>query len=105
MPSTTTNRVYPPGGAATSVTINSPNNGIVGYSASSNGSADAMIDGDVDSLKALGWVQPEGLVGSGNTASRPPAASNKAKFYYDTTLSAFIWSDGSIWRTGAGAAA
>lgn len=105
--STSTIRCYPPGGAATSTTINSPVNGIVGYTAGANGSVDAAIAGDADSLIAAGWIKPDGLIGSGTTALRPPAAGkdNKMKFYYDTTLSAFIWSDGAIWRTGAGAAA
>jgi hypothetical protein len=105
--SSSTVRVYPPGGAATSTTINSPVNGIVGYTAGSNGAVDAQLAGDADSLIAAGWVKPESLIGSGTTALRPPASGkdNKFKFYYDTTIPAFIWSDGTIWRNGAGAAA
>lgn len=105
--STNTTRVFPPGGAATTVTINSPVNGLVGYSAGANGSVDAAIAGDADSLKAMGWTQPEALVGSGPTTQRIPAAGKgmAGKWFIDTTLGAAIWSDGSIWRTVAGAAA
>jgi len=103
MPSTSTTRCYPPGGAATSVTINSPVNGLVGYAALINAAADAQ-QVDAECLKALGWQAPAGA-GSGTTAQRPPAQVNKGQFYADTTLAAFIWSDGAIWRTFAGAAA
>jgi hypothetical protein len=105
--SSSTTRVYPPGGAATTVTINSPVNGLVGYAAGANGAVDAQLAGDADTLKALGWVQPDNLIGSGPTSGRPPAAGfgTKGKFFYDTTIPAFTWSDGVIWRNGAGAAA
>jgi hypothetical protein len=98
-------RCYPPAGAATSTTIDPPFGPIVGWSASANGSADVTVgDGSADSLRVLGWLTPA-LAGSGTTAQRPAASSWKNQFYVDTTLSAIIWSDGSIWRTYAGAAA
>lgn len=108
----TTNRMYPPGGAATTTTFVSPVGnptvvnppGLVSYTAGANASVDAAYAG-VSGLAADGWVQPENLVGSGATGARPSAVGYKFKFFLDTTLAAFIWSDGTIWRTAAGAAA
>jgi hypothetical protein len=106
----TTNRCYPPTGGTTSTFVepiaaaggNPP--GIVSYTAAANAAVDANYQ-DVPGLQAFGWMCPDALVGSGNTASRPGASGYKGKFYADTTLAAFIWSDGLIWRTFAGAAA
>lgn len=113
----TTNRCYPPGGAATTSTFVSPQGaqaaglqspanppGIVSYAAGANGSVDAQFP-DVTGLQALGWLCPDSLVGSGITANRLGASGCKGKFFLDTTLGAFIWSDGTIWRNAAGAAA
>lgn len=103
--SNTTIRAYPPGGAATTVSVDPPYGPITGASASANGSADTSVsDGSADCLRALGWQLPA-EAGSGTTAQRPPATNWKGKFYVDTTLSAFIWSDGATWRTYAGAVA
>lgn len=101
----TTTRAYPPGGAATTVSFDPPYGPITGASASANGSADVSnSDGSVTCVQALGWQIPA-AAGSGTTANRPPATNWKGQFYVDTTLSAFIWSDGAIWRTYAGAVA
>jgi hypothetical protein len=103
--SNTTTRCYPPGGAATTVTVDPPYGPLTGASASANGSVDqSNADGSVDCLRALNWLVPA-EAGSGTTAQRPPATNWKLKFYVDTTLGAFIWSDGAIWRTVAGAVA
>lgn len=103
--SSNTIRCYPPGGVATAVTINSPVNGIIGYSATANSFVDAqVVDAPSLNSNANGFLTPA-LAGSGTTAGRPPAANWKGQFYVDTTLGVFIWSDGTIWRTVAGAAA
>jgi hypothetical protein len=107
----TTNRCYPPSGAGTTTTFDDPiaatggnPPGIVSYTASANASVDAPYS-SVPGLQQAGWQCPDALVGSGTTANRPGASGYKGKFYADTTLAAFIWSDGAIWRTFAGAAA
>jgi hypothetical protein len=103
--SNTTTRAYPPNGAATITSYDPPYGPINGATASANGSADVSnADGSVDCLRALGWQIPA-LAGSGPTTARPPASNWKLQFFVDTTLGAFIWSDGSIWRTVAGAVA
>lgn len=107
---TSTNRCYPPAGGATA-TFSEPiaasggnPPGIVSYTAANNAASDANYQ-DVPGLTALGWLCPESLVGSGTTANRPGAGANRGRFYADTTLAAFIFSDGAVWRTFAGAVA
>lgn len=105
--STNTERCYPPLGVATSTTVKSPINGgasgSVGYSAAVNAAVDVPFV-DVKTLAGMGFQSPAGA-GSGTTALRPPASNNRLRFYADTTLGAFIWSDGAVWRTVAGALA
>jgi hypothetical protein len=92
-----------PSGAAQGANPGNPP-GVVSYTAAANGSVDALF-ADATGLQALGWALPDSVVGSGVTANRLGAAGYKGKFFLDTTLNQFIWSDGAIWRKFDGTAA
>jgi hypothetical protein len=53
------------------------------------------IGADVNALYARGSGK---YVGTGTTAQRPSAVTaGVGAFYYDTTISAAIWSNGTVW--------